>query len=70
MDTEQLKQKIMATVDECLAKAGEYPSEAELLDKVAGDILALKEAPAMKGLGEEAEGGMPLPDDEESGEEE
>jgi hypothetical protein len=70
MDTEALKAKITSAVDACLMKAGEYANEAELLDKVAGDILALKEEPGMKGLGEDSEDGMPLDEEmEESGEE-
>lgn len=62
-----LKEEIMAAVDKCLSDES-YTSKADILDKVAEDIEALKESPEMGGMGAEAEAGMKVPEGE--GEEE
>lgn len=58
-----LKEEIMAAVDACLSNE-EYTSKEAILDKVAEDIEALKEAPGMGGMGEESEAGMKMPADD------
>lgn len=64
-----LKEEIMAAVDKCLSNE-DYTSKTDILDKVAEDIEALKEAPEMGGMGAEAESGMKVPEGEAEGDQE
>lgn len=62
-----LKEQIMSAVDACLSDE-KYATKADILDKVAEDIEALKDAPEMGGMGEESEAGMKVPESEDEGE--
>lgn len=60
-----LKEDIMAKVEECLSNE-EYTSKEAILDKVIEDLEVLKGDEDMGGLGEEADEGMQLPEEDDS----
>lgn len=65
-EVESFEEKVNSTVAECLSKleAGEFASEGEAIDAMIEKLTAMKEGEGLKGLGAEAEGGFPLPEDE------